>query len=96
MNYRNRKLTNLANGAPCMLCGIEDKTIVAAHSNLLEHGKGKGIKSSDCFIAFLCNACHFDLDNDNRFNKTERRSLFFQAMGKTYLYLWQNELIKVA
>jgi hypothetical protein len=31
MNYRNAKLLKLADGAPCMMCSMQDGTVVAAH-----------------------------------------------------------------
>lgn len=42
--YRNKKLTESANGESCVNCGINNGTIVWAHSNQLIHGKGKGDK----------------------------------------------------
>lgn len=62
--YLNPKLLALAKGMPCQHCGIEDGTIVAAHSPFAIHGHGRGIKSSDCFSAFLCYRCHAWLDQD--------------------------------
>ena len=49
--YRSKKLLALAQFAPCMHCGIEDGTIVAAHSNQLRDGKGRGLKSHDYRIS---------------------------------------------
>ena len=54
MNYRNPKLLKLADGAPCMMCSMQDGTVVSAHSNQLRDGKGTGIKGHDYRIAFLC------------------------------------------
>lgn len=90
-NYRNRALLDLANGAPCMNCDKQDGTIVAAHSNALMHGRGKSMKAHDSYIAFLCYECHQDYD-EHRFNQDN----FQWALSKTYHYLWQNNLIKVA
>ena len=47
VNYRNPKLLKLADGAPCMMCSIQDGTVVSAHSNQLRDGKGTGIKGHD-------------------------------------------------
>ena len=41
MTYRNKKLTELACGQSCVECGANDGTTVWAHSNLMEHGKGR-------------------------------------------------------
>ena len=61
--YRNEKLLASANGRRCAMCGAMDGTTVAAHSNLLEHGKGRGIKAHDCFVAYLCHRCHTGYDS---------------------------------
>lgn len=45
-----------------MACGMADGTVVAAHSNQSIHGKGRGVKASDQFVAALCFRCHSELD----------------------------------
>jgi uncharacterized CHY-type Zn-finger protein len=60
--YRNKKILQLAKGQPCLHCGNEDGTTVAAHSNLQRDGKGVGLKSWDCFVAYLCYYCHTRYD----------------------------------
>lgn len=60
--YRNPKILDNAKWSSCTMCGANDGTIVAAHSNLLEHGKGRGIKAHDCFVAYLCHSCHTGYD----------------------------------
>lgn len=96
MTYRNRKLLDLAHGQPCMHCGAEDGTVVAAHSNASEHGKGLGIKAHDGMIAFLCHRCHFELDQGNTLERAAKRELFMRALARTYMRLWDLGLIKVA
>ena len=88
-----------------MNCGLNDGTVVAAHSNLLAHGRGHAHQSHDCYVAFLCWRCHSWLDHGGagydptglyeptRECKTE---MFRRAMDKTWLYLWANELVRVA
>ena len=44
MNYRNPKLLKLAKDAPCVLCGSNDGTVVACHSNQLRDKKGTELK----------------------------------------------------
>lgn len=61
--YRNAKLLAAAKNRACTMCRTQDGTTVAAHSNLLEHGKGRGIKAHDCFVAYLCHRCHTGYDN---------------------------------
>jgi hypothetical protein len=55
MSYRSQKLLKAARDQACAICGSVGTT-VAAHSNLVEHGKGIGIKAPDCLIAWLCQA----------------------------------------
>lgn len=90
MNYRNRKLLDAARDQPCMCCGIQDGTIVAAHSNQSRHGKGMSIKAHDCFIAFLCHRCHSELDQGSKLSKEERIEMWQQAYDRTMLHLWQT------
>jgi hypothetical protein len=104
VTYRNASLLKLAKGCPCANCNAQDDTVVSAHSNLHEHGRGFAHPSHDCYIAFLCVRCHHWLDhgkgmdptriyNDSRQDKAE---MFRRAMDKTWRYCWENELIKVA
>jgi len=83
--YRNKKILNGANGQPCYRCGIEDGTIVAAHSNDYKHGKAKGRKADDNYTAYLCHRCHWLYDN-KRMSQDE----FEQAMRKTQAYVRQR------
>ncbi len=95
MTYRNRKLLDLARGQACVWCGCEDGTIVAAHSNLLEHGKGKGLKAHDSMHAWLCYRCHTEYDQGAKMNREEKRDFILAAICKTYQRMWEQELIKV-
>ena len=95
MVYRNPKLLKLANGAPCQLCGIQNDTVVSAHSNSLADGKGKGIKAHDYRIAFLCHKCHYELDQGSKMSKEQRREMWEYSHRKTIGYLFENDLIEV-
>ena len=95
VNYRNKKLLNLAKDAPCMLCGSSDGTVVAAHSNQLRDGKGTGIKSSDFRIAYVCYTHHDMIDNDKRLDKQERINLWEDAHRKTIAWLFENNHLEV-
>lgn len=95
MTYRNRKLLDLARGQACVWCGSEDGTIVAAHSNLMEHGKGKGLKAHDGMHAWLCYRCHTEYDQGAKMNREEKRDFILAAICKTYQRMWEQELIKV-
>ena len=70
------------------MCGREDDTIVSAHSNLLEHGKGRGLKAHDGMMAWLCMSCHSELDQGKTMTRDERRDFMLTAICKTYQRLW--------
>lgn len=95
MNYRNYKLLELAEGQRCVMCGADDGTVVAAHSNLGEHGKGMGIKAHDSMHAWLCYRCHTEYDQGKNMNREQKREYILTAICKTYQELWMRELIGV-
>jgi hypothetical protein len=91
----------------CTNCGqwLGAGSLAPAHSNLSEHGKGKGLKAHDCFFAALCNACHKWLDNQGGSGKDpsglwdstpeDRRAMFLRAMARTWRKLWTLDFIRV-
>ena len=89
--YRNKKLLEIVRSSPCQRCGCEDGTVVAAHSNQLRDGKGKGIKAHDYRIAALCYRCHMELDQGNKLTKYEKFSEWDEAHRKTIGWLFENE-----
>lgn len=93
--YRNKKLLELVRQSPCQNCGTRDGTIVAAHSNQLRDGKGRGIKAHDYRIAALCYGCHMELDQGNKLSKEERVNLWEEAHRKTIGWLFDNEHLEV-
>jgi len=95
LNYRNKKLLEIARKLPCCHCGREDGTVVAAHSNQLRDGKGKSIKSSDFRIASLCFACHSELDQGKNLSKQERVEMWEEAHRKTIGLLFENGYLEV-
>ena len=97
MIYRNTKLLELANDCPlCHCCGrANDGTIVAAHSNQLRDGKGRGIKAHDFRVAFLCSSCHYSIDQAPNLSKEERRELWEEAHRKTIGWLFENRYVKI-
>jgi len=95
LNYRNKRLLETARKLPCCHCGREDGTVVAAHSNQLRDGKGKGIKSSDFRIASLCFACHSELDQGKNLSKQERIEMWEEAHRKTIGLLFENGYLEV-
>jgi hypothetical protein len=93
--YRNKKLLEIVRESPCQHCGRKDGTVVAAHSNQLRDGKGRGIKAHDYRISALCFTCHSDLDQGNRLSKEERLELWEEAHRKTIGWLFENEYMTV-
>lgn len=96
MTYRNRQLLNLANGAPCMSCGAQDGTVVAAHANWSDFGKGMSHKASDAAVAFLCFRCHSEIDQGAKLSKDERRSKWVEAAVKTWIWLVESGRVVLA
>ena len=93
--YRNKKLLEIARLLPCQHCGIEDGTVVAAHSNQLRDGKGRGLKSSDFRIASLCFRCHAEADTSSTLSKVARIEMWEQAHRATIGELFERGLIVV-
>lgn len=83
MLYRNKLLLEIARNFPCQNCLIQDGTVVAAHSNQLRDGKGRGIKANDYRIAALCYKCHMELDQGKDLSKLERVEMWEEAHRKT-------------
>ena len=93
--YRNKKLLELARLLPCQHCGIEDGTVVAAHSNQLRDGKGRGLKASDFRIASLCFRCHAEADTSSTVSKVARIEMWEQAHRATIGELFERGLVGV-
>lgn len=93
--YRNKKLLEVARLLPCQHCGIEDGTVVAAHSNQLRDGKGRGLKSSDVRIASLCFRCHAEIDQGSKLSKDARIEMWEQAHRATIGELFERGLVGV-
>lgn len=106
--YRNRKLLDCAHAIEhCTNCGAyQVEGCEPAHSNLEEHGKGKGLKGHDCFWAALCHACHAWLDNSGglgtdptriwKSTREDKKAMFVRAMFRTWLELWRLEKLLVS
>lgn len=94
--YRSKKLLESCRQLPCQLCEAEDGTVIAAHSNQLVDGKGKGIKASDYRIAALCFSCHMDIDQGNKLTKEQRREFWEMAHRKTIGELFERGLINAS
>lgn len=97
MIYRNRKLLDLAREAThCMDCGRHnDGTVVAAHSNQMRDGKGKSIKAHDHRVAFICFACHSEIDQGHKLSREERVARWEEAHRKTIGWLFESGHLEV-
>ena len=93
--YRNAKLLKEAAKLPCQHCGLDDGTTVAAHSNQLRDGKGRGLKANDYRIATLCFKCHAELDQGNTWSKAERVQMFEDAHRSTIGELFERGILNV-
>lgn len=98
--YVNEKIHRHAKGQSCTNCGVQDDTIVCAHSNQEKHGHGRGIKSHSCFVAFLCHRCHAWLDQGigmdpaNLWRDDEKTLMFNDAMHRTWLILVKDRVLQ--
>lgn len=93
--YRSTKLLEAVRAFPCQNCGRMDGTVVAAHSNQLRDGKGRGIKAHDYRIAALCHTCHSELDQGSRMSRAEREEMWEAAHRATIGKLFDQGLIRV-
>jgi hypothetical protein len=93
--YRNKKILELVRQSPCQTCGTEDGTVVAAHSNQLRDGKGRGLKAHDYRIAALCFRCHAELDQGTKMSKAERVESWEEAHRGTIGWLFEKGYIDV-
>ena len=92
--YRSDKLLKSVRDCPCQNCGAMDGTIVAAHSNQMRDGKGRGLKADDYRIAALCYKCHTELDQGKNMSREERLNMWEDAHRATIGWLFENEKIK--
>lgn len=92
MTYRNPKLLAMAREAPvCFRCQATNVgQVVAAHSNQLRDGKGRGHKAADFRIAYLCNTCHTEIDEGARMSRQERVSAWEEAHRHTIGWLFST------
>lgn len=95
MTFRSAKLLKLARDQACVMCGDKDGTVVCAHSNMGEHGKGMSMKAHDGMTAWLCLDCHFQYDQGGKMTKLDRELFIKTAICKTYMRLWDQGLIEV-
>jgi hypothetical protein len=90
--YRDTALLEMARGRPCLLlvpaaCSQRTDTVVSAHSNLPEHGKGMARKADDCYSAWGCFACHSWLDQSKA--SAEQKLMVFIAAHARQVLAWR-------
>ncbi len=88
--FRNEDYRRLVASVPCVKCGAPSQ---ACHRN---EGKGIGIKASDAMLFALCPTHHAEIDSNNKLPKEERRTLENQLCIKTFVYLIENKLLRIA
>ena len=94
--YRSEKYRRLVASLPCANCGAVGKS-QAAHSNLLRHGKGKGIKATDAATFPLCHdKCHPWFDQGRELTKQERQSLTMDWIADTHIKLLELGHLEIA
>ena len=93
--YRNKALLEIVRESPCQICGAQDGTVVAAHSNQQRDGKGMGIKAHDYRIAALCFSCHAEIDQGRSLNKQEKFNQWDEAHRRTIGWLFERGHLKV-
>ena len=96
-NFRSKKLLDSFRYAPiCFSCGkFNDGTVVAAHANSHEYGKGMGLKAHDWAVAGLCNSCHQEIDQGSKLSGEEREAKWHAAWLATLEYLFMAGIVKV-
>ena len=96
--YRNRALLNAANGEQCTmlteLCTGNTSTVVCAHSNRGEDGKGMGQKADDDISVYACDGCHWWYDKSPA-PKAEKDAVFDRAFVRTYKRRKAEGIIKL-
>lgn len=96
---RSKAIRNAANGEACTWpgCGVNDGTVVLAHSNMSIHGKAAGRKADDIFGAFLCFKHHTEYDQRNKPDDSGQQGewYFMRAMSATWIRLIDKGAITI-
>ncbi len=88
--YRDPVLLEMARGRPCLLmvpavCSHRIDTVVAAHSNLPEHGKAMARKSDDVYSCWADACCHLWLDQ-GKARAADKEAAFMAAHARQVMY----------
>lgn len=101
MTFQSEPFRRAVASLPCANCSIEGLS-QCAHSNLHEHGKGRGIKASDAATFPLCVdqvgriGCHTKFDQYKLCSKADMPALTYRFIAWTHLQLLERGLLKVA
>jgi len=99
-NYRNKKITLSARGEDCQFqlegCSNDTETVVWVHSDYLEDGKGRGLKSHDIFGLYGCYHCHMCYSRviPSDYSDDELRDLFHRGMKRSIIIVLNKGIIK--
>lgn len=77
----SKTYTQWAEGWPCVICGVNDETVVACHLPHTGYGMpaGTGGKTHDWLTAHCCRKCHDKLDSGEWRNDYQIRMKAFCA-----------------
>lgn len=89
---RSKAITEACRKIPCQHCNADNGTVVAAHSNWAQHGKGGHIKADDSRVAALCFECHMALDQGRLTTKSQRQQAWWSAHCSTVRELVERGL----
>lgn len=90
---RSEKYLRLVASLDCQRCGMSGQT-QAAHANWGRYGKGMAMKAHDCFVAALCQTCHFSIDQGSKLSAEERQEQWEDAFRKTLVAVWPRLQVK--
>lgn len=99
MRFESEALRRAVASLPCAYCQAEGIS-QAAHSNLYEHGKGRGLKASDAATFPLCATtpgrlgCHDKFDQYELCSKVEMPEMTYRFMAWTHVQLIERQLLK--
>ena len=101
MSIRDEWFRRAVAKLPCVKCGIEGCT-QHAHSNLAEHGKGRGLKSGDEAAMALCctrediPGCHVEHDQYIEIEEmSPEEAQTYKYIAQTYMALMDAGYLKV-
>jgi hypothetical protein len=92
----SKKIRDSAMGEECTMgsprCNGNPASVCLRHSNLIEHGKGRGYKTSDLDAFYGCQGCE-DWFTDPKVDRDLRYCLYERAKIRTHLRLKEKGLI---